>query len=80
MNPGDAKVVEIYTDGACSGNPGPGGWAAIILEPGTEPKELAGAESQTSNNQMEVRAVIEALKALSVEAGRAAIAHPVDPQ
>jgi ribonuclease HI len=56
--------VTIYTDGACDPNPGPGGWAAIILEPGAEPKELSGAESQTSNNQMELRAVIEALRAL----------------
>jgi ribonuclease HI len=56
--------VTIYTDGACDPNPGPGGWAAIILEPGAEPKELSGAEPQTSNNQMELRAVIEALRVL----------------
>ena len=64
MNQKTLPPVTIYTDGACNPNPGPGGWAAIILEPGAEPKELAGAEAQTSNNQMELRAVIEALRVL----------------
>lgn len=57
--------VTIYTDGACNPNPGPGGWAAILLRPKAEPQELYGAEAQTSNNQMELRAVLEALRALA---------------
>jgi len=55
--------VEIYTDGACRGNPGPGGWAAILRVNGAE-KELAGAETATTNNRMELTAVIMALAAL----------------
>lgn len=56
-------ITEIYTDGACRGNPGPGGWAAIIREEkGSE--EIWGFEPQTTNNRMELRAVIEALKRL----------------
>ena len=55
--------VEIYTDGACRGNPGPGGWAAT-LSSGGRTRELSGAEPQTTNNRMELRAVIEALSAL----------------
>ncbi len=57
------KQVTIYTDGACSGNPGPGGWAAILEYNGRE-KELSGGEAHTTNNRMELTAVIEALKAL----------------
>ena len=57
------KKVCIYTDGACSGNPGPGGWAAILSCMGRE-KELSGGEWETTNNRMELRAVIEALSAL----------------
>ncbi len=57
------KKVSIYTDGACSGNPGPGGWAAILIYGGTE-KELAGGEELTTNNRMELTAVIRALSAL----------------
>ena len=57
------KNVEIYTDGACSGNPGKGGWGAILVYKGKE-KELSGFEAQTTNNRMELTAVIEALKAL----------------
>lgn len=57
------KKVEIYTDGACSGNPGPGGWGAILRCNGTE-KELSGGEKDTTNNRMELTAVISALKAL----------------
>jgi ribonuclease HI len=56
------KVV-IYTDGACSGNPGPGGWGAILTYNGTE-KELCGGESNTTNNRMELMAAIMALEAL----------------
>lgn len=59
-----AKTVTIYTDGACNPNPGPGGWAAILLWPRAKPQELCGAETQTSNNQMELRAVLEALTVL----------------
>jgi ribonuclease HI len=59
-----ARVVEIYTDGACRGNPGPGGWAATLRFGDTE-KELAGAEATTTNNRMELTAVIRALEALT---------------
>src|SRR6056297_3625573 len=55
--------VIVYTDGACSGNPGPGGWGAVLRWNGTE-KELSGGATQTTNNRMEMQAVIEALKAL----------------
>ncbi len=56
-------MVEIFTDGACSGNPGPGGWAAILRWNGHE-KELSGGEPQTTNNRMEMMAAIAALEAL----------------
>ncbi len=57
------KFVEIFTDGACSGNPGPGGWGAV-LRFGQREKELCGGEKETTNNRMELSAVIEALSAL----------------
>lgn len=57
------KTVIIYTDGACSGNPGPGGWGAILSYNGVE-KELSGGERQTTNNRMELMGVISALQAL----------------
>lgn len=57
------KTVTIYTDGACSGNPGPGGWGAVLSWNGRE-KELSGGEAQTTNNRMELTAVISALEAL----------------
>ena len=57
------KSVEIYTDGACSGNPGPGGWAAI-LKYGEYRKELSGGEESTTNNRMEITAAIAGLSAL----------------
>lgn len=57
------KQVTIYTDGACSGNPGPGGWGAILNWNGHE-KELSGGEAETTNNRMELTAVIEALRCL----------------
>lgn len=57
------KQITIYTDGACSGNPGPGGWAAILEYNGRE-KELSGGEAHTTNNRMELTAEIESLKAL----------------
>lgn len=53
--------TRIYTDGGCTGNPGPGGWAAVILSPGAEPLEISGGDSSTTNNRMELTAVIEAL-------------------
>ena len=56
--------VEIFTDGACSGNPGPGGWGAILRFGGTE-KELSGGERETTNNRMEMMAVISGLEALT---------------
>ena len=55
----------IYTDGACLGNPGTGGWAAIIIEPNGE-REIVGCEKSTTNNRMELKAVIEALKEIEV--------------
>ena len=55
--------VEIFTDGACRGNPGPGGWAAL-LRTGDKEREISGGESHTTNNRMELRAAIEALNAL----------------
>ncbi|RMB04647.1 ribonuclease HI [Eilatimonas milleporae] len=58
-----STLVEIYTDGACSGNPGPGGWGALLLY-GTHEKELKGGVADTTNNRMELTAVIEALNAL----------------
>ncbi len=57
------KEVEIYTDGSCKKNPGPGGWAAILVYGGVE-KELCGGEADTTNNRMELTAVISALEAL----------------
>lgn len=57
------KTVYIYTDGACSGNPGPGGWGAVLRYKETE-KELSGGERQTTNNRMELTGVIAALSAL----------------
>ena len=58
------RVVEIYTDGACSGNPGPGGWGALLIY-GEHEKELTGGEFNTTNNRMELTAAIEALGALN---------------
>ncbi len=55
--------VQIYTDGACSGNPGPGGWGAVLLY-GQHEKQLSGGEANTTNNRMELTAVIEALSLL----------------
>jgi ribonuclease HI len=57
------SLIEIYTDGACRGNPGPGGWGAL-LSSGEREKELSGAEALTTNNRMELTAVIRALEAL----------------
>ncbi len=57
------KFVEIFTDGACSGNPGPGGWG-VVLRFGEREKELSGGEKETTNNRMELTAAIEGLSAL----------------
>lgn len=57
------KEINIYTDGACSGNPGKGGWGAVLVYKGTE-KEISGGSADTTNNRMELTAVIEALKQL----------------
>ncbi len=57
------SLVEIYADGACRGNPGPGGWGALLIFEGRE-RELSGAEGLTTNNRMELTAVIQALEAL----------------
>jgi ribonuclease HI len=59
----DRKTIEIFTDGACSGNPGPGGWGAVLRFQGKE-REISGGHPETTNNQMELQAAIEALKAL----------------
>ncbi|WP_154717204.1 ribonuclease HI [Sterolibacterium denitrificans] len=63
----DSEIIDIYTDGACSGNPGPGGWGAILrtnTPRGAVEKEIFGGEAATTNNRMELMAVIEALKIL----------------
>lgn len=57
------KEIDIYTDGACSGNPGPGGWAAVLLYSGHQ-KEISGFEAHTTNQRMELKAAVEALRAL----------------
>lgn len=61
-----SEKVIIYTDGACSGNPGPGGWGAILMYKGAK-KEISGGMKETTNNVMEITAVVEALKCLKVE-------------
>ncbi len=58
------KVI-IFTDGACSGNPGPGGWAAILVSPLGKVREIGGSEAHTTNNKMELTATLEALRMLS---------------
>ena len=60
------KKVTIYTDGACSGNPGPGGWGAVLICDGVK-KEISGAHKDTTNNIMEITAVLEALRLLKYE-------------
>jgi ribonuclease HI len=57
------KVITVYTDGACSGNPGPGGWAAVLAH-GERERVLSGSDPHTTNNRMELKAAIEALRAL----------------
>ena len=63
QNAEDANLVELFTDGACSGNPGPGGWGAFLRWRESE-RELSGGEAQTTNNRMELMGAIEGLKAL----------------
>jgi ribonuclease HI len=60
---GRRPLVEIYTDGACSGNPGPGGWGAILMD-GSHTKEICGGDADTTNNRMELMAAIAALESL----------------
>ena len=60
------QKVTIYTDGACSGNPGPGGWAAVLISNDLK-KEISGGDKNTTNNIMELTAIIEGLKALKFE-------------
>lgn len=64
MDNDDGGMVDVFTDGACKGNPGPGGWGALLQFRGRE-KELCGGEARTTNNRMELLAVIKALEALS---------------
>jgi ribonuclease HI len=64
MTSGPPLDVVLYTDGACDPNPGPGGWGAVLLLPGQPPLELSGGEAETTNNRMEIRAAVEALRAL----------------
>jgi ribonuclease HI len=64
LTPAIKKSIEIYTDGACRGNPGPGGWGALLIN-GQHEKTLHGGEPETTNNRMELTAAIEALNALS---------------
>ncbi|MFB3135620.1 MAG: RNase H family protein, partial [Rhodospirillales bacterium] len=63
MKAGAKDTVHIYTDGSCSGNPGPGGWGVLLRWRGVE-KEMSGGEAATTNNRMEMMAVIQALRAL----------------
>ncbi len=65
MSPKDSDKVIIFTDGACSGNPGPGGWGAILVSPLGKVKEIGGGEFKTTNNRMELTAALEALRLLS---------------
>ena len=69
---GDGGIVELFTDGACSGNPGPGGWGVLLCWKGHE-KELSGGEPETTNNRMELMAAIQGLEAL--KRGVKAILH-----
>ncbi|RCK47713.1 ribonuclease H [Thalassospira profundimaris] len=63
MSNDNTNIVTIFTDGACSGNPGPGGWGAILRYKGVE-KEMSGGETETTNNRMELMAAISALEAI----------------
>lgn len=63
-------LLKIYTDGGCTGNPGPGGWAAVILEEGKDAREMSGGDDATTNNRMELTAVISALEYVSEVFGK----------
>ena len=63
-------ILKIYTDGGCTGNPGPGGWAAVILEEGRDVREMSGGDDATTNNRMELTAVISALEYVSEVFGK----------
>jgi ribonuclease HI len=65
MNNEKLPQVTIFSDGACSGNPGPGGWGALLRAPGGQEKELSGGEHQTTNNRMELTAAMQALTTLN---------------
>lgn len=67
-------MIHIYTDGGCTGNPGIGGWAAVILEEGSEAVEISGGESGTTNNQMELTAAIRALEKIA-PCSKAVVVH-----
>ena len=71
-----SKIKAIYTDGACSGNPGPGGWGTVIYFEGDRCHELGGAEAATTNNRMEMQAAIAALEALATSQAATAQATP----
>ena len=73
------KTVTLYTDGACSGNPGPGGWGAILMF-GEYKKELSGGEKNTTNNRMELTAVIQGLQALKDELTQYAASGKADSE
>ncbi|MCX6106163.1 MAG: ribonuclease HI, partial [Proteobacteria bacterium] len=60
----DLESIVIFTDGACSGNPGPGGWATIVVWPGGDVREFGGGEGDTTNNRMELMATIQGLEAV----------------
>jgi len=64
-----SERLKIYTDGGCTGNPGPGGWAAVILDNPEEPTELSGFDGETTNNRMELTAVISALESIEKKYG-----------
>src|SRR4051812_5799435 len=63
MEPASREPLIAFTDGACSGNPGPGGWAAVLVAPDGQVVELGGGQAHTTNNRMELLAAIEALRA-----------------
>lgn len=74
------NTLKIYTDGACSGNPGPGGWGAIIIDQEDKEIELSGGDKSTTNNRMELLAVINALKYLNSNTTACSILLYVDSQ
>jgi ribonuclease HI len=74
----EMAVVTVYTDGSCLGNPGPGGWAAVVL--GAEAVWVAGREAQTTNNRMEIKAAIEGVRAAGAEEGVEAVVLWTDSQ